>query len=114
MEEAAAREPGLQTKEGRWHLYPDEGRADPFVTVATLQKAAEAAGATFRWGATVDGLLPGGKGVRIVDGAEIRADVAILAAGVGIPALGAPVPMKRSPGVLAHTQAKTGGTERMR
>jgi len=112
-DEAAARELGLQTKEGRWHWYPDEGRADPFVTVATLQKAAEAAGATFRWGATVEGLLPGGEGVRIVDGAEIHADVAILAAGVGIPALGAPVPMKRSPGVLAHTQPKT-GTTRMR
>ena len=51
--------------------------------------------------------------MRIVDGDDIRADVAILAAGVGIPALGAPVPMKRSPGVLAHTQAKTGAA-RMR
>jgi len=113
-EEAAAREPGLQTKEGRWHWYPDEGRADPAATVATLQKAAEAAGATFRWGAKVDGLLPGGEGVRIVDGDDVRADAVVLAAGVGIPALGAPVPMKRSPGVLAHTQPKTGGTTRMR
>ena len=112
-EEAAAREPGLKSKEGRWHLYPDEGRADPAATVATLQKAAEAAGATFRWGATVDGLLPGGEGVR-VDGADVHADAVVLAAGVGIPALGAPVPMKRSPGVLAHTQPKTGGTTRMR
>ena len=111
-EEAAAREPGLQTKDGRWHWYPDEGRADPAATVATLQKAAEAAGATFRWGAKVDGLLSGGKGVRI-GGDDVRADAVVLAAGVGIPALGAPVPMKRSPGVLAHTQPKT-GTTRMR
>ena len=33
-EEAAAREPGLKTKDGRWHLYPDEGRADPAATHA--------------------------------------------------------------------------------
>lgn len=111
--EAAAREPGLRTKEGRWHLYPDEGRADPAMTVATLREAAEAEGATFRWGARVDGLLPGGKGVR-VDGDDILADVVVLAAGTGIPALGGGVPMKRSPGVLAHTQAANAGDERMR
>ena len=105
-EEAAAREPGLQTQGRALALVSGRGRADPAATVATLQQAAEAAGVTFRWGAKVDGLLPGGEGVR-VDGDDMCADVAILAAGVGIPALGAPVPMKRSPGVLAHTQAKT-------
>ena len=56
--------PGLKKEEGR-RRRPDEGRADPAATVATLQKAAEAAGATFRWGAKVHGLLSGGKGVRV-------------------------------------------------
>jgi len=42
------------------------------------------------------------------------ADVVVLAAGTGIPALGGSVPMKRSPGVLAHTQAANAGDERMR
>ena len=70
-EEAAAREPGLNAKEGRWHWYPDEGRADPAATVAALQQAAEAVGATFQWGAKVDEALPGGEGVR-VDGDDVR------------------------------------------
>ena len=54
------------------------------------------------------------QGATLSDVLAIEREVISRGGRVGIPALGAPVPMKRSPGVLAHTQPKTGGTTRMR
>ena len=118
VERVAALEPGLEVDASRrFHFYPDEGKADPAEAAAAVRAEAAAAGATFRWGARVTGLLrDGGRATGVsVDGGEIRADAVVLAAGrgVGDAALGAAVPMKHSPGVLAHTRG-AGDAARMR
>ena len=105
-----------------FHAYPDEGFSDPRAAVAAVRVAAEEAGALFRWGTAVESVLvEDGRaaGVRIVDaggsGCELRADVVALVAGTGLASasLGAVVPMRDSPGVLAHTADLPDGAVRM-
>lgn len=151
LDEVATLEPALQgalagevssrshDQPVHFHRYPDEGLADPLATAAALRTAAEAAGATFMWGRSVerllranvdgatDGMACGGPavGVRVSalpdeDGAydqpptELRADCVVLAAGVGIASdeLGAAVPMQHSPGRLAFTPPRGPGAQR--
>ena len=114
-----------------FHHYMDEGRACPLRSVSAVRAAAEAEGAKFQWSARVERLLyEGGDSVQdsstdgmpvacgvslahVADGGasqKLRADVVVLAAGVGIgsAALGAAVPMLHSPGRLVHaTPAQT-------
>ena len=130
----SACEEALPAPERRRHFhgYPDEGFADPREAAAALQAAAAAAGATFHWELSVEGLLRDGGGAPATDtpaanapatgvrarrsgvagqtaeGEEARdfhADVVVLAAGldIGGDALGGAVPMQHSPGRLAHT-----------
>jgi len=88
----------------------EEGTVDPVAATQTLLEAARGHGATVRHPAAVTGFDTDGarvRGVRL--GAEtIAADAVVLATGVDLPALGRPlgiaVPMKDSPGLLAHTR----------
>jgi glycine/D-amino acid oxidase-like deaminating enzyme len=114
--------------ETHYHSYPDEGHVCPCAATSTLQARAQAAGATFVWSSTVDGLVREcelAKGVTVsCGGAEqqqctttkIDADAVVLAAGVGIGshALGAAVPMLHSPGRLAHTAVAAADAPPMR
>ena len=124
-----------------FHRYPDEGLADPAEAAAALRAAAEAAGAIFLWGRSVehllrakvqvdqatDGMACGGPavGVRLSalldendaydqPSSELRADCVVLAAGVGLASdqLGATVPMQHSPGRLAFTPPRAPGAQR--
>ena len=107
------------------HHYPDEGSVCPRAASAALCEAARVEGASFLWGTAVTSLLTESSasatgatgaraiGVRAADGqgviSEVRADVVVLAAGVGLGtrALGASVPMLHSPGRLAHLAPRT-------
>ena len=107
------------------HHYPDEGSVCPRAASAALCEAARGEGASFLWGTAVTSLLTESSagatgatgaraiGVRATDGqgviSEVRADVVVLAAGVGLGtrALGASVPMLHSPGRLAHLAPRT-------
>ncbi len=68
-------------------FFPTAGYVtDPALSAHNLQRAAEAHGARFRFGATVAGILTeGGRaaGVRLADGEELRAPVVINVAGPG-------------------------------
>ncbi|MGE0361710.1 MAG: NAD(P)/FAD-dependent oxidoreductase [Vicinamibacterales bacterium] len=88
----------------------EEGTVDPVAATEALLEAARGHGATVRHPAAVTGFDANGarvRGVRL--GAEtIAADAVVLATGVDLPALarqlGVAVPMKDSPGLLAHTR----------
>ena len=86
-----------------------EGTVDPMQALGTLLKSAQKLGATVEYPCEVTGISVAGGRVR---GAEtsrgrMEADFLVLAAGVDTPRLAAmlqvDVPLKESPGLLAHT-----------
>lgn len=92
-EQLAAREPALRDGDAAFGLSsPADGVIDLHVVTQALLRAARAGGAEVRCGAVVERvLLEGGRarGVVLVDGSELRADVVVLAAGAWAAELGA-------------------------
>lgn len=86
-----------------------EGSVDPVHAVRVLLAQAERLGSRLLHPCTVTGLdLVGGRIAAVrTDGGRLEADTVVLAAGVGSPQVaalaGVKVPLKDSPGVLAHT-----------
>lgn len=86
-----------------------EGAVDPVEAVTVLLEKAQQFGASLRYPCEVTGLDLAGGGVRSVETTEgrILADVLVLACGIDTPRIAAmasaSVPLKQSPGVLAHT-----------
>jgi glycine/D-amino acid oxidase-like deaminating enzyme len=86
-----------------------EGTVDPMQALGTLLKRAQALGAKVEYPCTVTGISVTGQQVRWVETSRGRvdADFLVLAAGVDTPHLAkmvhVDVPLKESPGILAHT-----------
>ena len=90
-----------------------EGTVDPLLAVSAILKKAEDLGARLQCPCRVTGLDLAGGRVRAVQTTDGRIDVAtvVLAGGVDTPPLaaiaGVKVPLKNSPGVLAHTAPRS-------
>ncbi len=86
-----------------------EGTVDPMQALGILLKAAQELGAAVQYPCEVTGILTAGGRVRAVDTSRgrVETDFLVLAAGVDTPRLAAMldvrVPLKESPGLLAHT-----------
>lgn len=86
-----------------------EGTVDPMQALGTLLKSAQKLGAAAEYPCEVTGISAAGGRVRGVETTRgrIEADFLVLAAGVDTPRLAAmlqlDVPLKESPGLLAHT-----------
>jgi glycine/D-amino acid oxidase-like deaminating enzyme len=86
-----------------------EGTVDPMQALGAVLKSAQKLGATVEYPCEVTGISVGGGRVRGVETTRgrIEADFLVLAAGVDTPRLAAmlqmEVPLKESPGLLAHT-----------
>lgn len=109
--EAAALEPALLDPPALAAHSPAEGAVEPAEAALALLADAERRGAEVLVGTAVEGLaLSGGRvtGVRLADGAEILADVVVLAAGAATGRLaagaGVEVPLDDPPGLLVATE----------
>ncbi len=86
-----------------------EGTVDPMQALGSLLKSAQKLGTTVEYPCEVTGISAAGGRVRGVETTrgQIEADFLVLAAGVDTPRLAAmlqvDVPLKESPGLLAHT-----------
>jgi glycine/D-amino acid oxidase-like deaminating enzyme len=109
--EMQAREPRLKEPPARAALCEDEGVAEPRASAVLLREAALALGARQMLGKRVEWLIVSGGRVRGVraGGEELTADVVVIAAGNGSPALvrqaGFSLPFSQPAGLLVSTQA---------
>jgi glycine oxidase len=108
--ELGRREPGAARGVGAL-LLPQEGQVDNRALPNALRAAAERAGVRVREGVGVAALLARGaglRGVRLLDGAEVGADVVILAAGAwsgGVAGLPRPLPVRPVKGQMIALDA---------
>lgn len=107
-DEIAVLEPGLVALPPRAAYAAGDGTIDPRAVTQALLDATSALGADIRLGQGVSAFSPGSAGIRVTtEGGEWEVDGCVLAAGVAsarfCDRLGIPLPMRSSPGVLAHS-----------
>ncbi|HEX5078543.1 MAG TPA: FAD-binding oxidoreductase, partial [Geminicoccaceae bacterium] len=108
QEEIAALEPHLIAPPARAAYAAGDATVEPAAATRALLAAAERLGAVVRLDTGVTDLATGPGGVRVVIGAgTLEADICVIAAGVATETLcariGVALPMRSSPGLLAHS-----------